>query len=1278
MIDANRWIFAFRLALMPTAVAAATQTLFRRWQYRALSSAAGSVKCRVPSSLRILSNMSVFRRGLPLLLALCTGILSFGQAGRGSVSGLVTDQSGAIIPGASVTLLNHASGIDVHSVADAGGLYNFISLNPGVYKIIVSHSGFQSVAQDNVNVSVDQATTVNIALRVGATTDTVTVSADQSLMETSNSTVGQLISAETIDRVPMLTRNVFELIQLSDGVTPVNGSPNQSQGGVVQNISNGYPNLDVSSYTVNGSVQGSIYYMFDGSPLGVSNGAAIVPSLHVAEDAISEFRVETQNTPASYQSGGAGVISLASKSGGNQFHGDAFVVIRPEVLSANEYFNKQDELLAGGANTAPPYHRYQEGGAIGGPILHKKLFFFGDYEATQQNLFDGSSIYTVPTPAEAMGDFTADPEIKIFDPIATNPDGSRNQFFGTNDGPGCQTAHLNCIPKSYLNPIAQIFLAHLPAPNHPAQGAQNDNNFQAPGVDPTTAHKFDIRMDYNRGEKQHIFGRFSFERLFLAGVNAFNNAWDGNFAQNITNGRNILLADDYTVNASTALQFRYSFARTFINQGGDPAQSAEDDLGKLGFVSPTTADEVYKTLPYVTFNDSGTIVGGTAQENTLRGANQNQDASVTLTKALGKHELSAGFEFMKRFFNVGQPAAPSGAYYFDQSATTDNTSNPGSFPDGSPYGNDIASFLIGMGTAPNTESLNFTKDLFSAEAAPYYASFIEDTYRPRANLTLTAGLRWDIFGGKTERHNRIEYFDPHVSYSANGVPLTGGEVYATNGNRNPYTINMKDFGPRVAFSWQPIQHWVVRGGAGIYFGPSAESVSNPLFSDGFSSTTNWNATCLNADGNSTFNGTSACVNALPGSPSPSTTGIYSLTNPFPQGVVPTFTSAPTGYANNLGQFLHTTLHTNRTQETYNFNFGFEYEAPRGFVLSAGYVGSRGLFNVIGAIDINELDLATIQKYGASLCVDPTNPSCVMVPNIWEPILPPTNANFNKPTVPLWVSLQQFPQFGDGNYNPGTGYNAGIQAHGYPGGDSEYSSLQSRVQKRLTSHFTMLASFTWAKLITDNDSPTLGFIGSHASRAQDSKNLKFEHGVSAQDVKYQFTAQASYDLPIGKGRRLNLAGPANAVFGGWTANGIFYRSTGVPIGSPNVGANVSYFNQRADLVCDPSKGAPHTAAAWINGNCFAQPGSPFIPGTAPAYLDHVRTMGADNVDVSFYKNIQMSEQRDLRFEVSSYNVANKAQLGYPNIPTLQDGTAFGVINSTVNNPRQFQFGSRFTF
>ena len=1193
-----------------------------------------------------------------LLLVVFSGTVALAQAGRGGISGTITDPSGAVIPKVKVTALNHATGVTQQSVSSAAGLYSFVSLNPGVYQVTASVSGFESIAKDNLTVNVDQVSTVNFSLHVGSAKDVVTVMVPNDLVDVSNSTVGQLISAATIDRVPLLTRNVYDLVQLSAGVTPANGSPNSSSSIA---ITNSRPNIDVSSYTVNGAIQGSVYFMVDGSPMGVaeSNAAAILPALDLPEDAVDEFRVETQNTPASYQSGGAGVISLASKSGGNHFHGDGFVYLRPDILAANDYFNKQSQLASGAANQAPSFHRYQEGGSISGPVLHDKLFFFADYEATQQQQFDGSNIFTVPTSAERTGDFSAD-SFTIYNPtVPDNPDGTRQPYAG------------NKITNP--NPIALKFLSMFPKCNYPnpatCDSATNGavNNLYVPGLDPTTAQRFDIRMDYNLNAQQRLFSRFSFDRLFISAVNAFNNQWDPNYFQNVTNGRNVLVGYDNALSSTTVLQLRYSFTRHYENQGGDPRQNGFD-ITTLGFPASLAAQELYKTLPYVLFSDVGGGVGGTANYNTLNYASENSDVNATLTKILGKHELSAGVEYMKRFLNAGQPPAPSGNYDFDISATDQQTST-------GVGGSDFASFLTGMGESPGAENTNFTKDLFLAESSPYYAGFLEDTYHPTSKVTITAGVRWDIFGGRTERHNRLEYFDPTAASSTSGVSFTGAEIYASSGTRSPFTTNMTNFGPRLGVSWQPAKALVIHGGAGIYYGPSAAMVAGPAQdNDGYSSTTNWSSTCYNADGNTVLNGSSLCAGAGPGSIAPSTTGAYSVSNPFPQGVVPLI-SAPTGLNNNLGTTLNTVLHSQRTLTTYNFNLGFEYQLPKEYVVSIGYVGSRGMFLPFASVDLNQLDLGTIGQYQSAL-------QNTTIANQWANIQPATNANYGSSTVPLFVSLQEFPQFGNGSYGNGNG----VIVHGYPAGDSEYSSLQTKVQKRLTHHFTALASYTWAKLMTDDGNPPLSFVGSHAGSPQDWKNLKLEHSVSPQDVKYQITAQASYDLPIGKDRAISLRRPANVILGAWTVNAIAYMSSGIPIASPLSGIQPAYFNQRADMTCDPGKGAPRTAAQWISPNCFALPASAYVAGTAPAYLDHARTMGARDTDITIFKNIPLKKDMNLRFEVSSYNVFNKAQFAGPGLTSIQNlvsnpgafAPQFGQITADVNTPRQFQFGSKFTF
>jgi hypothetical protein len=1211
------------------------------------------------------------------ILFLCADSVALAQAGRGSISGLVTDSAGALVSGAQVVLLDHATGTKQHTVTSSAGLYTFISLNPGVYEVTASEKGFKSVAEDNVTVTVDQVSTVNIALQVGGINETVTVVETASLVDTSNSTVGQLVDSATIDRVPLLDRNVYDLVQLSAGVTPPNGSPNSSDSVIsIQNISVGRPGVDISSATINGAIVGSVYYMLDGSPIGIAenNAAAIIPAMNIPEDGVEEVRVETQNTPASYQSGAAGVISLVSKSGGNQFHGDVFGVFRPNVLAANEYFNKQTQLSSGQSNTAPDFHRYQEGAAIGGPIKKGKLFFFADYEDTQQQEFEGIDYFAVPTSAERTGDFSA-MGFTIYDPtLPDNPDGTRQPF------PGNKITNPNPIGLLYLSKMPKC---NLPSPTTcDSATVDNTTNYGIPGIDPYTAHRFDIRVDWNKSDRQRIFTRFSYDKLIFSTANVFPSGWDPNYAQNTTNGRNILIADDLTLNSSTVLNLRYSFTRHHENQG-NPAFS-NTNITTLGFPASLASQVVFKQLPFVLFDDVGGGVGGTADYNNFSYASENSDVNATITKVRGKHEISVGFEWMKRYLNVGQPPAPAGAYGFDVSATDQTVASVTG-------GSDYASLLIGMGSQPGTESNqgnypSFTRDLFAAESNPYYAAFVEDTFHASKALTITAGLRWDIFGGRNERFNRLEYFNPSVTNSVSGVSYTGAEQYVNSSNRSPYTTNMHDFGPRLGFAWQPVTHLVVRGGAGFYYGPSTHNVGSAgLDTDGFSSSTTWNATCFNADSNTVFNSDGGtCAAGMPGN----FTGPYSLSNPFPDGVVPTLTSPPSGLANNLGTTLNTVLHSQRTPTTYNYNFAVEYELPHQIVVTAGYVGSRGLFLPLSMVDLNQLDLGTIAKYGSTLCIT-NDQSCQTVPNQWAPIQPPTNANAGFSAVSPWVALQAFPQFGNGNYGSGNG----VIVHGYPAGDSEYNSLQAKVQKRLTAHFTTLGTFTWGKIMTDDGNPPLGFVGTHFGAPQDWRNLAYEHSVSPQDVKYQFTGQVSYDLPVGKGRAVNLNGISNAALGGWTVNAIAYLSTGVPIASPTSGVSPSYFNQRADQTCST---APHTVSVWFSYTCFTNPASAFVPGNAPAYLDHIRTRGARDLDLSIYKTFQIGEAKALRFDVSSYNITNTPQYGYPTVPSnadvynaIQQAIAsglpipsnpanFGTIINTINTPRQFQFGARFTF
>ena len=580
-------------------------------------------------------------RGMLLLTstaALCAGALA--QAGRGGLSGTVTDPGGAIVAGATVEAKKVGTGLKQSTVTTAAGLYSFVSVAPGVYEITVSRDGFSTSIQQNVQVTVDQTRNVNVTLSVGAVSQAVTVDASASSVNTSSAIVGQLISAEAIDRVPLVTRDVYQLVQLSTGVLPANGSPNSSDNPAINNARS---LIDVSSYTINGSLQGNVYYMLDGSPIGIAenNVASIIPAFQVPEDGVDEFRVETQNTPATYASGGAGVISLVTKSGTDRFHGDAFGYFRPNALAANDYFYKQSNP------GAPPldFHRYQEGGAIGGPILKDKLFFFADYEDTQQKQLE-NGYYTLPTAAERTGDFSAD-SFTIYNPLV--PDdatGSRQPFAG------------NVIPKAKLDPVAQYFASKYPLPNLAGEGPYHINNYNGSGLDPLNAHKFDVRIDYSPNQRNRIFGRFSYGLLKFGNANLYGDAnmFNPYYFVNVTNTRNVLLGDDIMLSPTSSLQLRYSFTRHFENQTGDPRQN-NYDITTAGFPASLASQVGFKQIPAVTFSTTGPI-GGTTNEDTFIFASMNHDIGATYSKIFGRHEISTGFEWQKKLMNVGQPVAP--------------------------------------------------------------------------------------------------------------------------------------------------------------------------------------------------------------------------------------------------------------------------------------------------------------------------------------------------------------------------------------------------------------------------------------------------------------------------------------------------------------------------------------------------------------------------------------------------------------------------------------------
>jgi len=1184
--------------------------------------------------------MTFLRLGLGAILVIgCVANLPAQVAGRGSLNGLVTDSTGAAVRAASVTLTDVATGVGLKSKTSASGLYSFVSLTPGSYRLEVSQNGFQTAVQNQITISVDQAATINVALKPGAQTETVTVSAAQDIMDATSSTTAQLIGTEVIDRIPLLQRDVFQLALLSPGVIPQDGNVTSIDSGRDQ----------VSIFTINGAQQGTIYYILDGSPLtiGENNQGVVIPALEPPLDSVEEFRMELNTTPASVQTGAAGVISLVSKSGTDKFHGDGFLWLRPDGLDANDYFNNLNGV------PIPDFHRYQWGGSLGGPIKKNKFFFFADYEGTQQSTA-AQLTTTVPTAAEKTGDFSGDPGVTLYNPLN----------FGTNCPAGAPSPCPQPIPNNRItaiDPVAQKYLPYWPAPTSAGVGQYHSNNFFAAGSQPETDQRFDVRLDDNITQAQHLFGRVSIHRENGTSPNFFHNDF---YAANTSfdHDGNLLIGYDWTMSSSTVLQLRGSATRHY--EDSEPQGQLGFDMTKLGFSSSLASSSVLPGIPYIAFNGGGTcaeaggggVCGlGTPPYAVFKFAVTNYDFSTTLNKVLGRHELSFGWDFQKQFMNVGQTLTPDGFYQFEPDATSNNGVAGG----GAGNGDAFASFLLGAGTLSQGQP-NWTTDIFGANSNPYSALFIQDNWHPTPTLTINAGLRWDVFPGATERFNRMEYFDPTLGYTVNGVNMTGGEVFSSGSHRSPYLANRRDFAPRFGVTYRVLKNAVVRGGFGISYGPSVHMSSiNQFNDDSYLAETTWQGSV--PDASDTY--------LVP---------VNTLSNPFPNGIIAP-TKGALGAATNLGVGLNFVPRKAPDMTTYNFNFGVQYQFPHEAVLSVAWVGSRGLRLTFSnnVPDLNQLSLQTLAQNQNTLLN--------MVPFPYANAITDPNAPWYGATqVPQWVMLEKYPQF---SYGVGSQGGSGILDWGETLGDSIYHSLQTKFEKRLSHGFTTLASLTWGKLITNDDSGSLAFSGNNYAVPQDFQNLNLERALSTQDIALFFSWELSYDLPIGATRAINLEGWADRAFGGWTLGAVTQFGDGQPIATPNGTLN-PWFNQRPNLAGNCGSGAPKNINEWFNYSCMSEPTNLFAPGTAGPILPGIRANGARNLDLSLAKHFKFGEQRDLEVRAAAYNLTNSVQFGYPNVfwapenfgeqPNDGDQAGFAQITNQANVPRQMSFEARFTF
>jgi hypothetical protein len=1154
------------------------------------------------------------------------------QTPTGTIAGTVTDPAGNAIPGAAVTISEISTNETKQLTTDSQGRYSVPFINPGNYIVKVIASGFTPASQTGIHVSVSETNSADFKMKVGQTSDTVDVSANEQHLDTETSNLSTTIQTRQILDLPDNGRNPFDFASLAPTVSNVGGA---------------------STPHIGGSRNGNNEQLIDGMTniLPENNVGNNLSAYTPIIDSVQEVNVQSSVLEAQYGRFSGGIISLVTKGGSNQFHGSVFEFAEPSVLNAQAFGTR--------GSTKPDGHRYQTGGTFGGPIFKDKTFFFGDFEDSRQAVA-GSSGLNVPNPAYLKGDFSSYGK-PIYDPYSVHPDG--NGGYIRTAFPG------NQIPTQLLNTpaskIAQKVLSYYPT----TSGTGDITAVSVAGTSTNNYYHFDTRLDQQFGQKWHSFIRFSHFAGTSIPLSDFGNAatTGGYNGPDKSTAYSLSFNNVVTFTPTLIGEFRYGLSkstsvRTAFGQGFDATT-----LG-LPASTNTQADQNVRLFPHFGFGQGYSDIGAQGyiplQENPLA-----QDVNASLDKIIGGHTIKVGGEFRLLNLDFYQYTYPSGNYYSDQSWTRKDPNNGN---DGS--GNAIASFLLGLPSGGN-----ITVDPHTNQTSYYLAGYLQDDWKATKNLTLNYGLRYDIELPRTESHNQLSYWDPTLTSAlASVVPATGvscpncgslrGQMVLAGSSNSKYgrqqtNTQKKDFAPRFGFAFSASSKLAIRGGYGLVFQPSALQAagsSGAAGVEGFNAQTNFNPSFDNQH----------------------TAPVADLSNPYPDGyqIAPaldaTCLATPSCIANiNIGNQIQTSFFSNsRTPYTQQWNLSVQYQLPKNFIVEAAYLGSKGTFLINGdpAQPFDQLPAADL-ALGNSLTQQVANPFYGKITTIGSPLA--------RPTIQRNQLLRQYPQ-----YN-------GVSSFRKPGASSIYHAFTLRVEHQFTRGFSYTFAFTGSKA-EDNAAGSVGYLGPTSQTYADQYHPEREFGLSAYDVSRILTSSAIYELPFGHNKRFGASLPkaVDLFVGGWQVNGIVTYSSGTPLiigGYDNGSTSSAIFTsgQRPDATGMDYKTAHPTKAQFFNTAALAKT-APFTIGNAPRVMPDVRNPSYNNFDSSLVKNTRFgpSERYNFQLRFEMFNTLNHQIAGGPGT-SINNTYDFGIIrtNQTTgqlanyqNGARQVQVAGKFTF
>jgi hypothetical protein len=828
-------------------------------------------------------------------LLVCTAAALWAQSFTATIRGTVTDSSGSAIPGAKVIVTEADRNVPRTVTTDESGRYVVTALPPGGYTLVVESSGFKKYSQQKFELAVQQQATIDVQLQVGDLSTTIEVEGSAPLLNTTISSLGQVIDNRYMISLPNIARDSLSLVYLTPGVVGAAGRRGDN----------------TTNFVANGSRNSTSDVMVDGVTVTTVEQNSGITDLKYkpSVDAVQEFKMQTNFFSAEYGQTGGAVVNMVTKSGTNDFHGTAFYFLRDASMNANNWFsNRAGQQIS-------PFRRHQWGGVLGGPVIKNRTFFFVTYENTREDS-QATRTISVPTMLQRQGDFTDTRAsngqmIQMYNPfdtfIAANGAVTRRPFAG------------NVIPRSMMDPIALRAAAFYPEPNQVTNAVTNTNNWFGQGTNQSRSQKMDFKGDHNFTDRSRITGRYSYAPGQGTPANLFG---EGNPSIPFSSGPNRTRTHSAVVDftkvqsASTVWTVRYGliysdFARTPF-QSYDPTQ-----LGLPNYIKDTATNLVFPRFAPEGFNDIGTE--GYWIMDRQEAVHQ---FSGSVSKTVGAHNMKFGGEMRQFILDYNQPGFPSGRFAFG-AQTTRADLNAGS----AVQGNGFASMLLGWG---NGSDYHIEPKAFSRSR--YAGVYFQDDWKVTRNLTLNLGLRYEFDIPRWEAQNRYSYwdFDAQSPVRVPGYDTRGVLRFNNDDVRSPFDGDYNNFSPRLGFAWAPNSKTAIRGGAGLLYSLSRATVFGR---PGAGFTTNTQV-IWSLDSGATQNA--------------------SLGNPYPNGLqIPPGSSL--GDASFIGLGLNTIARDNRNPEYYSWNLSIQREIGWQAVFEMNYTGSRGVHLLIPDTGLSYLD-----------------------------------------------------------------------------------------------------------------------------------------------------------------------------------------------------------------------------------------------------------------------------------------------------------------------------------